>query len=293
MVPSMPDHRKTTLNPKQEAFAQALAAGKGKAQAYRDAGFNAAAKQLYVNATKLSYLPKVKHRVDEILALKGKEERAPLRVTIDSVTTMLRDIYDLAMVRVQLNAAAQAALGIAKLHGLLVDKIEDVTRRPARAPDAPAEIELLDWVEAQTIDLKPQPDQSLRAPSSSLRALEPYDHDQMDLFNDINGLSREAKAPGSTPGSDPGTGPTAPWSLGSLRDIDIPEGKPEPPAPEPEPASEEPQKPEKISKISHFKDLSRLTKSPKPMDIDASNPNYNVAKLDFDMFAEPKKEGKP
>jgi len=286
MVPGMPDHRKTTLNPKQEAFAQALAAGKGKAQAYRDAGFNAQAKQLYVNATRLSYLPKVKHRVDELLALKGKNERAPLLVTVNSVTTMLRDIYDLAMVRVQLNAAAQAALGIAKLHGLLVDKIEDVTRRPARAPDAPAEIELLDWVEAQTIELKAQPNQELRAPVEPLRALEPYDHDQMDLFNDINGLGLQSP----TPGPNPGTGPTAPWSLGSPPHLDI---VAEVASPEPEPQEIQPEKPEKISKISHFKDLSRLTKSPKPMDLDESNPNYNVAKLDFDMFAEPKKEVKP
>jgi hypothetical protein len=289
MVPSMPQ----VLNPKQEAFAQAVAAGKGKAQAYRDAGFASKPEYVYANATKLSMMEKVRKRIDQIYAQNAQKHSAPTLVTIHSVTTMLRDVYDLAMRKHQTAAAGSAAMGIAKLHGLLVDKIEDVTRRPARAPDAPAEIELLDWVEAQTIDLKPQQDQSLRAPASSLVALEPYDHDQMDLFNDINGLSREAKAPGPTPGSNPGTGPTAPWSLGSLRDVDIPEGKPEPPAPEPEPEKIEPRKTEKISKISHFKDLSRLTKSPKPMDIDASNPNYNVERLDFDMFAEPKKEGKP
>jgi hypothetical protein len=37
-------------------------------------------------------------------------------------------------------------MGRAKLCGLLVDKREDVTRRPTRDPDAPAEVAIEEWL---------------------------------------------------------------------------------------------------------------------------------------------------
>jgi hypothetical protein len=46
----------------------------------------------------------------------------------------------------QAGAAAAASMGRAKLCGLLVDRREDVTRRPTRDPDAPAEVAVEVWL---------------------------------------------------------------------------------------------------------------------------------------------------
>jgi len=63
---------------------------------------------------------------------------------------MLASVFENATKDKQHGAAATAAMGMAKLHGLLVDKTEDVTRRAARSPDAPIEIDVEHWLTEQT-----------------------------------------------------------------------------------------------------------------------------------------------
>ena len=46
----------------------------------------------------------------------------------------------------QAGAAVAASMGRAKLCGLLIDRREDVTRRPTRDPDAPAEVAVEVWL---------------------------------------------------------------------------------------------------------------------------------------------------
>jgi hypothetical protein len=71
---------------------------------------------------------------------------------------MLADTYAAATADKQHGAAATAAMGIAKLHGLLVEKHEDVTRRATRDPAAPKEIDVDHWVTEQRAALSPAVD---------------------------------------------------------------------------------------------------------------------------------------
>lgn len=112
-------------------------------EAYKQAGYSVVnAKAADVSATQLAKLPKL------LLRLQEMEQAVVIsdKVTIQTVTQMLVDVYQDGRKYKQVGAAATAAMGIAKLHGLLVDRVEDVTRKPARHPDAPLEIEVEHWL---------------------------------------------------------------------------------------------------------------------------------------------------
>ncbi len=57
------------------------------------------------------------------------ELRERTKVTVDSITEKLRDAYDLAKKNGQSASMVQAAMGIAKLHGMLVDKQQQIEPR--------------------------------------------------------------------------------------------------------------------------------------------------------------------
>lgn len=107
-----------TLTPRQEAFAKAFVETGNASEAYRKAGYSTAQsdKSIHENASKL--LAKVQPRLAEL------QQRAQKRhdVTIDTITTMLKEDRDLARKNVQTSAAVAAAMGLAKLHGLILDK---------------------------------------------------------------------------------------------------------------------------------------------------------------------------
>jgi len=153
------------LNAKQEMFAQRVASGDSLAEAYRQAGYEATGEALYVNATTLSKKAKVALRIDQIVLARQRAVTATQMVTAQTITNMLMETYRAGLDLKQVGAAATAAMGLAKLHGLLVDKTEDVTRRAARSPDAPVEIEVESWLIEQGVDL------SNGAPSPESRAL--------------------------------------------------------------------------------------------------------------------------
>ena len=145
---------KDRLTHRQEAFAQHVARGERLAEAYRLAGYNATGNHVYEGATRLAQLAKVVQRVDQVKA-KAQQMRdyamaSTLIVTASTITDMLARTYDAATRDKQHGAAATAAMGLAKVHGLLVDKTEDVTRRAARSPDAPIEIDVEHWLTEQT-----------------------------------------------------------------------------------------------------------------------------------------------
>ena len=58
----------------------------------------------------------------------------------------LDEARSLALSLGQAGAAVAASMGRAKLCGLLIDRREDVTRRPTRDPDAPAEVAVEVWL---------------------------------------------------------------------------------------------------------------------------------------------------
>ena len=76
------------------------------------------------------------------------ELRERTKVTVETVTDDLRDAYDLAKSNGQSAPMVQAGMGIAKLHGMLVDRTEDLTKAPAEMTQAERTAEL-DRVQAE------------------------------------------------------------------------------------------------------------------------------------------------
>jgi hypothetical protein len=58
----------------------------------------------------------------------------------------LKEARSLALSLGKSGAAVAASMGRAKLCGLLVDRREDVTRKPSRDPDPPAEVAVEVWL---------------------------------------------------------------------------------------------------------------------------------------------------
>jgi len=131
------------LTARQEQFAQGLMKGLPQRTAYKLAGYNVKDDKV-ADAAAGQALRSI--NLQNRLAEMERDKALSELVTVHTVTRMLGTVYDGATRDRQHGAAATAAMGIAKLHGLLVDKLEDVTRRPARSPDAPLEIEVEHWL---------------------------------------------------------------------------------------------------------------------------------------------------
>jgi predicted house-cleaning NTP pyrophosphatase (Maf/HAM1 superfamily) len=122
-------------NPKHEAFAQARVKGKSADEAYAAAGY----KPHRGNAHRLSTNESVVARVTELQT--ASVERT--LVTVESLTQELEDIRIAAKAAGQNAAATSAVMGKAKLHGLLVDKLEaDITHHLSDLSDDELEREI-------------------------------------------------------------------------------------------------------------------------------------------------------
>jgi len=124
-------------NVRHEKFAQELATGKSATEAYRLAGF----KPNQPNAARLISNDMVKARVTE---LQSKSAERVL-VTLDSLTQELEEARAGAMACKQHAAAVTAAMGKAKLHGLLIEKqqLTGADGGPVQVIIANADAELL------------------------------------------------------------------------------------------------------------------------------------------------------
>ncbi len=105
-------------NARHEAFAQALAKGMSADAAYQEAGYKANRG----NATTLKANQSVKDRVAEI------QGKAAIRteITIDRISDMLLEDRELARSLGQAGAAVSASEKLGKLHGLFVERTENV-----------------------------------------------------------------------------------------------------------------------------------------------------------------------
>ena len=120
------DGKTYKLTLKQEAACQALLELGIQSDAYRTAydAENMTDKQIHEEACKLFAIPKVSQRVKEL----QEQARERHNVTVDSLTEQLQAAYDEAKNNGQSGAMVQATMGIAKLHGMLVDRTEDMTK---------------------------------------------------------------------------------------------------------------------------------------------------------------------
>ena len=86
-----------------------------------------------------------------------------------NLTKMLVDTYNLAILTKQASAAAQSVMGLAKLHGMIIDKtqVDALVRKPSPDPSAESEMSEDDWLaqygaaSAQSPSSEPKPDKPL------------------------------------------------------------------------------------------------------------------------------------
>ena len=111
-----------TLTPKQEAACRAYIETGSKSAAYRHAynTKNMKNETVWRRAVELFDNGKVAARLEALQA----EHRRVHDVTVASLTAELEEARALAMANGQASAAVQATMGIAKLHGLLVERTE-------------------------------------------------------------------------------------------------------------------------------------------------------------------------
>ncbi len=137
------------LNAKQERFCEEYAVDSNGAQACIRAGYSPkAAKE---QASRLLTKDNVRAHIAELQA----KHRARLDVTVKSLSEDMRENRDLAIKNDQASAAQQATMGIAKLHGLLVDRsevktISDMTLEQAQDRIKEIEAELAAIEQAET-----------------------------------------------------------------------------------------------------------------------------------------------
>lgn len=108
------------LTPKQEAFCLTYIETGNASEAYRQAYNAENMKPETVNRSAKELLdnPKITARLEAL----QEAHRERHNVTVDSLTTDLIDDRQLARDNKQANAAITATMGMAKLHGLIVDK---------------------------------------------------------------------------------------------------------------------------------------------------------------------------
>ncbi len=119
------DGKDYPLTQKQEAACQALLETDTQSDAFRasrDTG-NMTDKQIHEEASKLFAKPKVRQRVKELQA----QARERHEVTVDGLTADLRDLLRLAHSKGQTGAGVQAVATMGKLHGLMIDRHQDMT----------------------------------------------------------------------------------------------------------------------------------------------------------------------
>ena len=118
-----------TLTPRQELFAQAIAAGKNGRQASLDAGYRANPNAASVDAHRRLRKPKFADRVAELQAAHAERNA----ITVDGQLSKLEEVRLQAIEDRNQSAAVAAIVAENKLCGLIIDKaqVETIVRRPA------------------------------------------------------------------------------------------------------------------------------------------------------------------
>jgi hypothetical protein len=136
------------LSPKQQAFVQALLKGATYADAYKKAGFPGGHSVTVATSNASSMLRRNTH-IQSALKVAREELRERSMLEACDIIEMLRETRQLASRAdpPQASAAVAAAMGIAKLLGLAVDKSEAhiVHHKPAPLPTTLVELSESDW----------------------------------------------------------------------------------------------------------------------------------------------------
>ncbi len=137
------------MNDKQMLFAEEYSVDQNATAAAKRAGYSE--RTAYSQGQRLLKNVEVRRAIQEAQA----EHRERTNVTVDSVTDNLREAYNMAKSNGQAGAMVQAEMGIAKLHGMLVDRTEDLTKSAEEMTSAERTAEL-ERVQAE-LDALPRP----------------------------------------------------------------------------------------------------------------------------------------
>ena len=140
----------TVLKPAQELFLILLVEqGFSATQAYGQAYPTCKAVSVPAAASRLLKNSKVLTRKGELEAQKAVVSRAATRVTAELITRELLEVARLAKQDKQLGAASAALMGVAKIHGMLVEKhqVDALIRRPTTAISGPDQMTELQWLQ--------------------------------------------------------------------------------------------------------------------------------------------------
>ena len=140
----------TVLKPAQEMFLILLVEqGFSATQAYGQAYPTCKPSALPACSSRLLKNAKVLARKAELEAQKAVVSRAATRVTAELITRELLEVARLAKQDKQLGAASAALMGVAKIHGMLVEKhqVDALIRRPTTAISGPDQMTELQWLQ--------------------------------------------------------------------------------------------------------------------------------------------------
>lgn len=115
---------RTALTLKQEKFAVAAVETGNISEAYRQSYniTNMASDTVHIAAYRVSIKPLVQARIKELQAQWASQRQEELCITEAKISAMLMEDRDLAVKVGQAGAAVSATMGLAKLHGLIVDR---------------------------------------------------------------------------------------------------------------------------------------------------------------------------
>ncbi len=117
------------MTPKQERFVQEYMIDLNATAAAKRAGYSE--QTAYSQGQRLSKNVEVKAAIQGLQA----KFRERMEVSKESVTAQLNTAYDMAEANGQTAVMVQATMGIAKVHGLLIDKTEEVKPTAGMTPD--------------------------------------------------------------------------------------------------------------------------------------------------------------
>lgn len=135
------------LTARQEAFCRGLAKGLSGRESYLKAGYGAKPRVADTTASRLLAKANIRRRVAQL----QQQAAQKAVVTVETIAAELDAAYRLAFESGQPAACVAAAMGKAKLFGLVVDKQElraEIVRRPVADPYAPAEMSMEEWRES-------------------------------------------------------------------------------------------------------------------------------------------------
>jgi len=125
------------MNPKRQRFCEEYALDLNGTQAAIRAGY--AANSAHVTASRLLMNAKVRERVDQLIV----EHRERIEVSVDSLSKLFIDDRKLAHDNKQAGAAVSATEKLAKLHGLMSERLKvDVNVTTGQMTDAEINAEL-------------------------------------------------------------------------------------------------------------------------------------------------------